>query len=79
MKLLIQPKQLIQAIANRFGYFIMKQATLDKLTNELAATKAELAKTKEEIAKTNEEMRAVRELNRALVNRFISQAHRSSS
>jgi hypothetical protein len=64
VKLVIQAKQLIQAIANRFGYFIMKQATMDKLTNELAATK-------EEIAKTKEEMRAVRELNRALVNRFI--------
>jgi hypothetical protein len=32
-------KQLIQTIAGRFGYFIIKKATLDKLTNELDALK----------------------------------------
>jgi chaperonin cofactor prefoldin len=29
-------KQFIQATAGRFGYFILKRATLDKLTTELA-------------------------------------------
>jgi flagellar motility protein MotE (MotC chaperone) len=29
-------KQFIQATAGRFGYFILKRATLDRLTTELA-------------------------------------------
>jgi hypothetical protein len=41
-------KLLIQTIADRFGYFIMKKATLDKLTNELAETKADLASLREQ-------------------------------
>jgi hypothetical protein len=52
-------KLLIQTTANRFGYFIMKNATKDKLFNELEATKARLSET-------NAEMWMVRGLNRAL-------------
>jgi hypothetical protein len=36
-------KQLIQAIAGRFGYFIIKRATLDELTNELAKARARIS------------------------------------
>ena len=38
-------KLLIQRQANRIGYFIMKTTTLDKLTNEIADTRASLAET----------------------------------
>src|SRR5262249_28857066 len=36
-------KQLIQAIAGRFGYFIIKRATLDELINELAKARARIS------------------------------------
>ena len=60
-------KLLIQMVAGRFGYFIIKKRTLDKLTNELAETKAQLAQTKAEIAQTKAETKALREQNRALL------------
>jgi hypothetical protein len=36
-------KLFVQTIAGRFGYFIIKKATLDKLTNELAETQARIS------------------------------------
>ena len=44
-------KLLVQTIAGRFGYFITKKATLDKLTNELAETKALLAETSPDLGR----------------------------
>jgi hypothetical protein len=58
------------ADANRIGYFIMKTTTLDKLTNEIADTRAELADTRASLAETGAAFQAyiwkLQEQNRAL-------------
>jgi len=63
-------KLLIQRQANRIGYFIMKTTTLDKLTNEIADTRAELADTRASLAETGAAFQAyiwkLQEQNRAL-------------
>jgi uncharacterized tellurite resistance protein B-like protein len=56
-------KLFVQTIAGHFGYFIIKKATLDKLTNELAETQARTSSLQQQNSSLQ---RQLEEQNRAL-------------
>jgi septal ring factor EnvC (AmiA/AmiB activator) len=59
-------KLFVQTIAGRFGYFIIKKATLDKLTKELAETQARISSLQQQNS-------SLRQQNGALISSLEKQ------